>query len=191
MRKTVGKIIAVCAFLFAGSAIIGGLVRAQEQKSGRPKPEAQIAAITRLDYMVGEWSGEGWMDFGGNRVTFRGTERIQKKLDGTVLLVEGHFLAKPPGATAEVPVHSTLGVISFDPQAKKYQFASWLATGSSGERELTLDTAGWRWQMESPRGTIRYIMKLTDAGEWFEIGERTSDGSSWHKFFEMTLQKEG
>lgn len=189
MSKMVGKSFTAGAFLFVCGAILAGFVQAQEQKGGRPKPEAQIAAIARLDYMVGDWSGEGWMDFGGNRVTFRGTERIQKKLDGTVLLVEGHFLAKPPGAEAKVPVHSTLGVISFEPQAKKYQFASWLATGSSGERELTLDSAGWRWQMESPRGTIRYIMKLTDAGAWFEIGERSSDGTNWQKFFEMTLRK--
>ena len=26
-------------------------------------------------------------------------------------------------------------------------------------------------------------------GEWFEIGERSSDGATWIKFCEMTLQK--
>lgn len=45
-------------------------------------------------------------------------------------------------------------------------------------------------ELTPPRGgTIRYTMDLTDAGEWHEIGERSSDGTKWEKFFEMTLRK--
>ncbi len=165
-------------------------VSAQQQPGPPPKPEAQQKAIAAIDYMVGNWSGEGWMDVGGGRrATFRGTEVVQRKLDGTVLLVEGNFLANIPGVESEVPVHTTLGVISFDPQTKKYRFTTWLATGTSGERELTLLPKGWQWEIRSARGIVRYAMTLTDTGEWLEIGERSPDGAAWQQFFEMKLRK--
>lgn len=43
--------------------------------------------------------------------------------------------------------------------------------------------------MTNAGGTIRYTIVLNDKGEWFEIGERSTDGVAWTKFFEMTLQK--
>lgn len=89
-----------------------------------------------------------------------------------------------------MPVHTTLGVISYDPAGKKYRFTTWLATGASGERELHLTAGGWEWRIEGPAGTIRYRMQLTEAGEWLETGERTTDGSKWRQFFEMRLKKQ-
>lgn len=157
---------------------------------GPPKPEAQLAALAKLDSMVGTWTGEGWMDFGGRRATFRGSEVVQRKLGGVALLVEGNFFSRPPGTDKDIPVHTTLGVISFDPQTQKYRFTTWLATGTSGDRELILTEGGWRWEMKSPRGVIRYDTKITESGEWIEIGERSADGTEWTKFFEMKLKKE-
>lgn len=157
-----------------------------------PSPEsaaAQRAAMAKLDYMTGEWVGEGWMDLGTGRSTFRGSERVQSKLGGIALLVEGDFVGKRPGSEEEVPVHTTLGVIYYDPQAQRYRFDTWLATGGAGGRELTVNADGWQWEIKSPRGMIRYVMKLTPAGEWFEVGERSTDGTTWQKFFEMTLRK--
>src|SRR5687768_4475308 len=103
------------------------------RSQGPPKPEAQLAAMAKLDYMAGTWNGEGWMDFGGRRATFRGSEIVQEKLGGLALLVEGSFFARPPGAERDIPVHTTLAVISWDPAAQKYRFNTWLATGTSGE----------------------------------------------------------
>lgn len=156
---------------------------------GPPRPEAQIEAMKKLAYLAGTWEGEGWIEM-GPRVTFRGGETVQSKLDGTVLLVEGAFFARPAGAPAEIPVHTTLAVISFDPKTKSYRFASWLATGGSGERELTVGENSWSWEIVPPMGgKIRYTFTLTEAGEWLETGERTKDGAEWKKFFEMRLKK--
>jgi hypothetical protein len=164
-------------------------VAAEEPRKGPPRPEAQIAAMAKLDYMVGNWQGTGSMKMGERTVTFRGGELVQKKLDGTVLLVEGSFFSKPPGAEAEVPVHTTLGVISFDAKAGKYRFTTWLANGGSGERELVLLPDGWQWEASNPHGTVRYTMRRGPNGEWVETGERTTDGKTWQPFFEMTLAK--
>ncbi|HUS19820.1 MAG TPA: hypothetical protein VMZ25_09235, partial [Terriglobales bacterium] len=74
-----------------------------------PDPVAQAQQVKKLDFIVGEWSGEGWMDLpGGVRETFTSWEKIQSKLDGVALLVEGLHKSK---ATGKV-VHQTLAVIS-------------------------------------------------------------------------------
>jgi hypothetical protein len=166
----------------AGAAI-------QQPPSAPPRPNAQIAAMDKLGYMAGTWQGEGWMDMGGRRATFRGSEVVQRKLDGTVLLVEGAFFAKIPGVEQEVPVHTTLGVISFDPRTQKYRFTTWLATGASGERELQVEPGGWEWRIDNPKGVVRYRMTLAENGEWLEVGERSVDGQAWEQFFEMRLKK--
>ncbi len=157
--------------------------------AAQPKPDAQIAAMKKLDYMAGNWKGEGWIEMGGGRMTFRGGEVVQRKLDGTALLVEGSFFGKMPGSDAEVPVHTTLAVMSYDPAAKQYKFATWLATGSAGNHVLQLNENGWQWEIASSRGTARFVMKLTEAGEWHETGSFSSDGTNWRQFFEMKLKK--
>lgn len=164
--------------------------RTDARPAAPPPPTAQLEAMAKLRYMVGEWRGSGWFEMQpGQRLEFRGGERVQEKLGGLALLVEGRFTGRPPGATEEVPVHTTLAVISYEPRARKYEFDTWLATGVSGEYELTLTDDGWRWDIRYPGGTIRYTMRLGAEGEWIEVGERSADGATWAKFFEMTLRK--
>lgn len=151
---------------------------AQERRM--PTPDAQLAAMAKLEYMIGNWQGEGWIDMGGRRMTFRGGEKIHKKLNGVAQLVEGSFFAKPEGAPAEIPVHTTLGVISYDPKTSKYRFASWLATGGSGTAELVVGDNGWSWTTENG---VKFTMTLVD-GQWVETGE-----AGGKQFFEMRLKK--
>ena len=150
------------------------------------KPQEQLDAMAKLEYMVGRWSGSGWMDIGGNRMTFNGSELVSRKLDGVALLVEGDFYGGPSGA----PVHQTLGVISYDPKAKAYRFSSWLAAGGAGERELVVRDQSWSWEMKQPNAQVRYTFTLTPQGDWLEKGERSTDGTTWKQFFEMKLSKE-
>lgn len=155
---------------------------------GAPTGDAERAAMAKLDYMAGRWEGEGWMDMGGGRNGFRGSETVQKKLRGVALLVEGDFTGKLGSTGQEGPVHTTLGVISYDARAGKYRLASWLATGNSGTHDLTLTADGWQWELEIPQARIRYTAKFS-SDQWLEIGERSSDGTTWNQFFEMTLRK--
>ena len=53
------------------------------RSSAQDPAAAQREAMKKLDFLVGEWKGEGWMEFApGQRRTFRGTEVVQSKLDG-------------------------------------------------------------------------------------------------------------
>jgi hypothetical protein len=179
---------ALAVFIFLGCA---ALVRAADVPVTPPVValDEQKAAMAKLAYMVGNWTGSGWLESGDRRPSFHGGERIQSKLDGIALLVEGNFVSKDPKTGADIPAHATLGVITFDPATKTYRFKTWLATGSSGERELTIMPNGWRWEITHPRGNIRYTATFAQ-GTWLEIGERSVDGRSWRQFFEMRLQRQ-
>lgn len=149
-----------------------------------PSVSTRTTEMKKLDYMVGEWKGTGWMERPGARETFAGTETIQSKLGGLALLVEGKFKDKDGKV-----VHETLAVISYDEKTKNYNFRTYLANGSVGDHELKLIEGGWQWGTSFPQGQIRFTFKLTDKGEWHEIGEFSQDGKSWRQFLQMDLQR--
>lgn len=141
--------------------------------------------MKKLDYMVGQWKGTGWMERQGGRETFAGTETVQSKLGGLGLLIEGNFKNKE-GAV----IHETLAILSYDEKTKIYNFRTYLANGSVGDHVLTLTQGGWSWGIKYPQGEVRFTFKLTDKGDWLEIGEFSMDGKSWRQFLELNLKKQ-
>jgi hypothetical protein len=148
-----------------------------------PSTELLRAEMSKLDKMVGQWKGSGWIQQGAKRETFSGTETVQRKIDGLALLVEGKF-SNPEGKV----IHETLAVLSFDPKAKSYDFRTYLANGMSGNHNFKLLADGYEWGFQFPAGNIRYIIK-TNNDVWFETGEFSKDGKTWMKIFEMKLDK--
>ena len=141
--------------------------------------------MRRLDWLVGEWKGEASMRMGAATHAVAQSERVQSKLGGTVLLIEG--LGR--NATGEV-VHDALAVASWDAAAKKYRFDAWTAKNGYVEAWMTVaEDGGVAWGFDTPQGKIRYRIARTDTGAWHEEGELSRDGNQWQKFFEMTLQK--
>lgn len=145
---------------------------------------SQEPPMKKFDWWVGEWKGKGWQEYvPGRRDDFTITETVQSKLGGMVLLIEGI------GKEGDRTIHHALAILSYDPQSKGYRMRSYLANGRSGDFDVKAANRGFEWGTQHPQGSIRYTMKLTEKGEWFEIGERSSDGKTWQRFHEMTLQR--
>jgi hypothetical protein len=164
------------------------------EKKDDPKPPtapaAQRDAMKKLDFLVGEWKGEGWMEFApGQKRTFKGTEIVQSKLDGLLLSVEGLHRGRV-GDKEEVVVHNAFGLVSYDDKAKRYRFQAFTSRGNYEEAEAKVSDGQLVWGMKIPQfGEVRYTIKLDAKGRWFEIGEVSQDGKEWRKFFEMTLER--
>lgn len=153
---------------------------------------ASAAEMKKLDFLTGDWKGEGWIEMGpGGRSTFKQTEAVQSKLNGLVIIVEGLGTGKMASSGQEGVVHNALAVISYDSAARKYLFRAFRADGNYIDANVTPIEKGLIWSFRPPQqgGEIRYTIKLTDAGQWLEIGEFSMDGKQWRKFFEMTLQR--
>lgn len=141
--------------------------------------------MKKLDWWVGEWSGPATIQMGpGEPQKVQQSERVQSKLGGRVLLVEGL------GKTGDEVVHQALGVVSYNEKTKKYEFDAW--TARDGHTDAWIDVAEngvVTWGFDTPMGKIRYTVTRTEAGAWYETGEYSRDGNQWRKFFEMTLTK--
>ena len=151
-----------------------------------PKP----AEMKRLDFLVGQWQGEGWIMLGPNqRHTFRQTESVERKVDGTVLLIEGLGKSMDAGNAGAI-IHSAFAVLSYDKDAKVFRWRAFRADGSSVDTEAKVSENMLVWGFRDPRaGSMRFTVRLNEKGQWFEIGEMSRDGQTWLKFFEMTLNR--
>lgn len=156
----------------------------------QPVPAAQRDAMKKLDFLLGEWKGDGWMEFvPGQKRNFKGTEIVQSKLDGLLLVVEGLHRGQV-GDKEDVVVHNAFGLVSYDDNAKRYRFQAFTSRGNCEDTEAKVSEGQLAWAMKVPRfGEMRYVIKLDDKGRWFEIGEVSQDGKEWRKFFEMTLAR--
>jgi hypothetical protein len=176
MRKTIGALL-LCVMSSAS------------MQAQTPNSEAR-EAMKRVSFMIGQWKGEGWAQFGpGQRQTVTALESVQLRLGGEVLLIEGLGKNKDANHT-DVVGHDALAFLYYDEKARIFRFQAHRAGGIHVDTEAKLIDRGFSWSFQDERaGTLRFTMKLTDKGEWFEIGEASRDGKSWFKFFEMTLQR--
>ncbi len=154
-----------------------------------PDGAAHRAAIEKLAFMVGRWTGEAWMERGPNRVQTRMVETVERKLGGVVLQVEGVGTLASADADSSRTVHHAFAVVSFAPQSGTYTLRSYIATGQYGDFELTLVPGGVRWQREVPGGRIRNTA-LISGDTWHEVGEFSRDGVQWRQIMEMRLRRQ-
>lgn len=148
-------------------------------------------AMKKLAWAAGEWKGVGHIATGpGARKESQVLEKLQFKLDGIVMLIEGRGTRTEEGK--EVVTHSALAVISFNAATSKYEMKSWLVDGRSTDAWIELvGEKGFDWGFDLPAnsGKIRYKMRINEKGQWVEKGEFSRDGNQYFEFFDMTLDK--
>jgi hypothetical protein len=144
---------------------------------------AQREAMRGLAVMDGVWRGPAWTVLpSGEKHSITQTERIGPFLDGTVKVIEGRGYS-PDGSVG----FNALGIISYDPATKAYNFRSY-AQGRSGDFVLRPNADGYVWKIPAGPMTIRYTAVIKD-GTWREIGERIAPGAQPVQFFEMNLRR--
>jgi hypothetical protein len=151
----------------------------------------QREAMKKLSFLAGQWKGESWMEFvPGQRNASLGTETVQSKLGGLLLIIEGVHRRKLGEKEAGDVVHHAFTVVSYDEKAKRYRFQAYTDRGNYTEAEAKVSDGKLVWGFRIPRfGEVRYTITVTEKGQWSEIGEVSSDGKQWRKFFGMTLER--
>jgi hypothetical protein len=172
-------------------AVLLVLAGAGSSRAQPPAPAAQREAMKKLDFLVGQWQGEGWMEFApGQRRTFQGTEVVQRKLDGLLLAIEGLHRGRVGDQKEEVVVHSAFALVSYDDKAQRYRFQAFTGRGTYEDAEAKVSQGQLVWGMKVPQfGEVRYTIHLDDKGRWSEVGEVSRDGKTWQRFFQIILQR--
>lgn len=161
---------------------------AQQPPPGSPDVPAQLAAMRKLDFMLGRWEGEGWYVTRQGRVDFLQTETVAPRLGGLLLIVDGKGVRKDDRRT---PVHDAFAVASVDPAGQTYRWEAF-SEGNRLETELVVRDRGWQWSFSPVPGvTVRYQATFT-ADVWRETGEMSVDGgATWRPSLDMTLRRVG
>ena len=148
----------------------------------------QVNEMKKVQWLAGKWEGEGWMMFGPEeKHTFSQTETVTSKLNGLLLTIEGL------GTVGESKIiHNAFAVLSFDSENQRFVMRAHKADGAFTEADAIVDDKGnFIWGFSHPyAGELRFTIKQNDKGQWYEIGEVSSDnGKSWFQNFEMLLNK--
>ena len=141
---------------------------------------------------AGHWKGEGSLQSGPGEVKKSTVdERIEWKLDGMILMVEGVGKTFDEATRKETVVHHAFAVLSFDQNSGDYKFRTYLKDGRSTDAWLKIVGQNkYQWGFETPGGKVRYNILMDPAKKtWNETGEFSQDGNSWRGFFEMNLTK--
>jgi hypothetical protein len=182
MRWKTSALLSCAAALLAGPHVPGQIPA---------PPAAQVEAMKKLDTWVGEWKGSGWAVLGrGQRSEFTIVEKVQRKVGGSVLLVEGRGTKKADDG-AEVVVHEALAMVSYDDKAKRYHWQAHDLRGQSLDVEPKLldDGVEWGFRNDEHNVTVRFTIRIGEK-RWHEVGEASVDGKTWEKFLEMTLERQ-
>lgn len=154
-----------------------------------PDLNVQRSAMKKLDFLVGDWSGEMRIQRGpGEPIELIQTELAQYKLDGLVLTIEGTGKAKSTGQ-----VHlQALGIISYDDDGKSYRLRVF-NDGRFLEAELMLSDKGQGMSWGFALGDIRTnsVMRINDRGEWTELHEILMGSQEPKKLMDVVVRRIG
>jgi hypothetical protein len=109
------------------------------QQPHTPDLYAQRAAMKKLEFLVGKWTGEArMMRAQGEPLVMIQTEEAQYRLDGLILSIEG------VGRANGKPALQAFGIISFDDEIGTYRMRAY-NDGRFLETEVKLIDKGFTW----------------------------------------------
>jgi hypothetical protein len=156
------------------------------QPAETPNVEVQRAAMKKLDFLIGQWSGEATAARGpGLVVELSQTEVAEYKLDGLVLAIEGLGRTKSDGKLAL----QALGLITFDDATGTYRMRAfndgrWLET----EVKLLVDGKSLGWGFTLGELSTKSVLRINEKGEWTELAELTVGQKPPVKLMELVVR---
>ena len=154
------------------------------QQPRTPDLEAQRAAMKKLEFLVGKWSGEARMLRGPEPLVMIQTEEAQYKLDGLVLSIEGVGRNKADGT----PVLQALGIVSYDDESGKYHMRAF-NDGRFLETEVKLIEKGFTWGFTLGQYRTTSIMRIDEKGDWTELHEIAIGTQAPRKYMELSVSR--
>jgi len=152
-----------------------------------PNVVAQRTAMKKLEFLVGEWSGEATVLRGpGQFVEMAQTESAQFKLDGLVLMIEGVGRAKTDGKASL----QALGLISFDDETGMYRMRAF-NDGRWLETEVKMADGGnsISWGFALGAFKTATVLRINENGEWTEHGEITVGERPPQKMMDLRVRR--
>ncbi len=146
-----------------------------------------VRAMQKLSWLKGNWTGDGWVNTKSEQILFSQSQSVLSKVKGAVIMIEATVLNK----TVANVTNESLAVISYDMYSHKYLMRSFKSDGRYVDANVEVKPDGtfiWSFQVAELSPEMRYTIKLVN-NKWYETGEFSINGTTWTKFYEMTLSK--
>ncbi|SRR5579871_1325044 len=152
-----------------------------------PDIEAQRAAMKKLSFLIGEWSGEASVLRGpGTIVEINRTQVAQYKLGGLVLMIEGVGRTKSDNK----PSLQALGFISYDDAVGTYRMRAfndgrWLES----DVKLLDDGKSLSWGFALGDIHTQSTLRINDQGEWTEHADIVIGARPPQKLMDLVVRR--
>ena len=152
-----------------------------------PDLEVQRRAMSKLNFLVGKWTGEARMlRPGGQSVDLQQTEDAQYKLNDLVLIIEGLGRRASDGQ----PVLQALGLISYDDATSKYHFRAFNDGRFLHTEATLLETGqGLTWEFALGEIATSSILRINENGEWTEHHQIRIGGGAAKPLMDVTVRR--
>jgi hypothetical protein len=153
-----------------------------------PDIEAQRAAMKKLAFLVGKWSGEGRLERRpGEPVTLLQTEEAEYRLDGLLLVIEGTGRC----VADNEPALQALGIISYDDETGAYHMRAF-NDGRFLEVDVRLleDGKGLTWGFRLGEIATSSVLRINERGEWTERAEIRIGEQAARRLLEITVRRQ-
>lgn len=151
----------------------------------QPDVAAQKAAMKKLAFLAGKWSGDATARAREGELAIKQSEDIQFRLDGLVLLIEGTGREPESGKV----VFNALAVVNYDDVKKEYRIRAF-NSGHHTEAPFEVSDNGFAWGFRMGPVEVRNEMRVDDKGQWIETGTVTMEGKPPITTVRMTLKKD-
>jgi hypothetical protein len=152
-----------------------------------PDLDVQRAAMSKLGFLAGKWTGEARLLRGPSEpLVLAQTEEARYKLGRLILEIEGIGRTKPDNQ----PVLQALGIISFDDETGTYHLRAF-NDGRFLQTEVKLLEDGQSLTWGFALGTIKTssVLRINEKGEWTELAEITIGSQPARRFLELTVKR--
>lgn len=174
------------ALLVATMLVLPCVANAQMPVQAEPSPEMKKLVTA----MAGEWRGTSWAMTPRGRVNISSWEKVEPKLGGLTLFVEGRHTSIEKADSGKV-VHHAAAMVFFDKNIKKLRIIPVTMDGNTVDTWMTESPIGFDWGFDLPGGfgKVKYNVDLSRPGEWVEKGYFSRDGTTWMPSIELNLKR--
>ncbi len=154
-----------------------------------PDVAAQRAAMKKLGFLTGEWSGTARIFRSADQpLELVQTEHAQYVLDGLLLQIEGTGRSKGDGQAAL----QAFGIISYDDEARTYRFRAfndgrWLES----DVKLADNGRGISWGFSLGDIHTSSVLRIDANGHWTEQHQIAIGAQPPRRFIEVDVSKTG
>jgi hypothetical protein len=183
----------LCALLLPAQ---GGGVRAKA--SGFPqeleKPGAvERAALARVDFLVGDWEGEGWsLTRSGQRNKFWVKEFYRYRGNKDLMDMEGRFGDILPDGSRSAEREYDLGILFFDRESQEYRMWHYSSDGTVFTVKIAFDmkARSAQYTKEYAPGELgKFSLAVGDDGVWVTTFEILRPDKTWLQAMEFRMKR--